>query len=232
MGACRANEMYLMKLGDIQDLGSAFLITIPNTKTKITRKFTVTDHFYEICKRYINLRPPGWATSNANVFFLNFQNGKCTSQRIGINKFTQMGKDIAKFLKLPNPGKYSGHSFRRSAATILVDAGGDITALKRHGGWKSTAVAEGYVDESMKNKMDTASKISKSIESSRYQQQIASTSTSTNHQHIAYTSNHQQIASASTSTTNQNINVDSSNSIPNITLHNCVNANITINISK
>ncbi|CAH1383311.1 unnamed protein product, partial [Tenebrio molitor] len=75
-----------------------------------------------------------------------------------------MGKAIAAFLKLPNPEQYSGHSFRRSSVTILVDAGGDITALKRHGGWKSTAVAEGYMDESVKNKTDTANKISSSIQ--------------------------------------------------------------------
>ncbi|CAH1371642.1 unnamed protein product, partial [Tenebrio molitor] len=50
--------------------------------------------------------------------------------------------DIAKYLGLTNPHEYSGHTFRRSSATILVDAGGDILSLKRHGGWKSTTVAE------------------------------------------------------------------------------------------
>jgi hypothetical protein len=45
--------------------------------------------------------------------------------------------------------KYTGHSLRRSSAAILVDAGTDITDLKRHGGWKSTTVAEGYIDTSI-----------------------------------------------------------------------------------
>lgn len=162
MGACRTNEMYTMTLDNLQDLGSAFLITVPNTKTKITRKFTITnDSFYQICKKYISHRPP---FVKSNILFLNYQNGKCTSQRIGINKFTSMARQIATFLHLPNPEKYSGHSFRRSSATILVDAGGDITALKRHGGWKSTAVAEGYIDDSIKNKNLTAKKISESIQ--------------------------------------------------------------------
>jgi hypothetical protein len=45
-----------------------------------------------------------------------------------------------------------GHSFRRSAATMVVDAGGDILTLKRAGGWKSSGIAEGYVDDSINKK--------------------------------------------------------------------------------
>lgn len=161
MGACRSNEMYSMKMEDIENLGSALLVTIPNTKTKTIRKFTVTDNFYNICKKYIDLRPASVAVQS---FFLNYQKGKCTVQKIGINKFGSMGKQIATYLKLPNANLYTGHSFRRSSATLLVDAGGDITALKRHGGWKSTTVAEGYIDNSMTNKMNTANKILHSIE--------------------------------------------------------------------
>lgn len=65
-----------------------------------------------------------------------------------------MAKEIAKFLSLENPESYTGHCFRRSSATILVNSGTDLLALKRHGGWRSSAVAEGYVDDSIKNKMD------------------------------------------------------------------------------
>jgi hypothetical protein len=90
MGACRSNELYEMKITHLQDLGSAFLVNVPNTKTKICRKFTVTDNFYKICKTYISLRP---SHVTSDTFFLNYQNGKCTTQRIGINKFTKMGKD-------------------------------------------------------------------------------------------------------------------------------------------
>lgn len=212
MGACRANEMYSIKTKDLQDLGSAFLVTIPNTKTKIARKFTVTDKFYQICKKYLCLRP---SSVTSDIFFLNFQNGKCTAQRIGINKFTTMGRQIATFLKLPNPEKYSSHSFRRSSATLLVDAGGNITMLKRHGGWRSTAVAEGYIDASMKNKMDTATKIQNAVYSN----------SSSSYEPYEYSQNNR------TSTNNQNINFDV-NSIPSFQLAHCSNTNITININK
>jgi len=160
MGACRANELHAMKIQDIKDVGSMLLVSVPNTKTKIARKFTINDKFYQICNKYINLRPTNLKSDN---FFLNFQKGKLTSQKIGINKFSAMGKQIATSLNLPNPDMYTGHSFRRSSATLLVDAGGDITALKRHGGWRSTSVAEGYIDDSLENKMNTAKKIINSV---------------------------------------------------------------------
>jgi hypothetical protein len=36
------------------------------------------------------------------------------------------------------------HPFRRTEATIVVDAGGDTLTLKRARGWKSTQIAESY----------------------------------------------------------------------------------------
>ncbi|KAJ8972518.1 hypothetical protein NQ317_008070 [Molorchus minor] len=50
------------------------------------------------------------------------------------------------------------HCFRRRSATILIDAGSDITSLKHHGEWKSlkksTPVAESYIDKSIENKVN------------------------------------------------------------------------------
>lgn len=61
---------------------------------------------------------------------------------------------------------------------MLVDAGGDITSLKRHGGWKSTTVAEGYIDESLQNKLKISNTILNSIENQNTQININSPSTS------------------------------------------------------
>ncbi|KAF2903751.1 hypothetical protein ILUMI_02427, partial [Ignelater luminosus] len=102
-GALRREELYKMTLEDINDTGTVLIITIPDSKTHIQRRFT--------------------------------------------------------YLSLPNPDHYTGHAFRRSSASLLVDSGGDLIQLKKHGGWKSNAVAEGYVDESVQNKMDCANKI-------------------------------------------------------------------------
>lgn len=65
----------------------------------------------------------------------------CTVQLNGRSKFLGMNKVIAMFLS--NPDQFTGHSFRRTSATLLADGGGDITDLKRHGGWKSPATVDG-----------------------------------------------------------------------------------------
>ncbi|KAJ8964691.1 hypothetical protein NQ317_003314 [Molorchus minor] len=46
-----------------------------------------------------------------------------------------------------------------SSATLLADAGVDITTIKRHAGWKSTTVAEGYVENSIENKTKIANQV-------------------------------------------------------------------------
>ena len=48
---------------------------------------------------------------------------------------------------------------RRTSATLLVDTGADITTLKRHGGWRSSTVAEGYIEDSLANKRNIGRKI-------------------------------------------------------------------------
>uniref|UniRef100_A0A6P7GY87 Uncharacterized protein LOC114348327 n=1 Tax=Diabrotica virgifera virgifera TaxID=50390 RepID=A0A6P7GY87_DIAVI len=160
MGACRPNELYQMNIQDVKDLQTDLLITIPKSKTKIVRKFTINSTFYNIVKKYIDLRP---SHVKINSFFLNYQKYKCTIQRLGKNKFADIGRQIAKYLNLPNPQSYTGHCYRRSSATLYIDGGGDLTGLKRHGGWKSTQVAEGYIDQSMRNKATTAHTIAKEI---------------------------------------------------------------------
>lgn len=52
------------------------------------------------------------------------------------------------------PELYTGHCFRRNSATLLVNNCADIHQLKRYGDWKSSTVAEGYVDDCLTHKID------------------------------------------------------------------------------
>ena len=131
-GACRKQELKNILLEHIQDTGTSFIVHIPDTKTKTERTFVIAGNLYKICLKYLMIRKQ--VSSDIKFFFLNYQNGKCVRQAVGINKFGSIPKEIAKYLKLPEPEAYTGHCFRRSSATILVDAGGDLLALKRHGG--------------------------------------------------------------------------------------------------
>lgn len=82
-------------------------------------------------------------------------------QTIRINKFRSFGKQVATYLRLPSPEKYTGHCLRRSSATIFTDGGGGANTidLKLHGGWKSSSVTESCVERSITNKMNTATEI-------------------------------------------------------------------------
>ncbi|KAJ3655680.1 hypothetical protein Zmor_014801 [Zophobas morio] len=209
-GACRKQELRNIKPEHVQDTGESLIITIPDSKTKTQRSFVVPKTFYPTCKKYMNLRPSGDDTKSL-PFFLNYINQKCTKQCVGINKIGSVPKNIAEYLGLPDPKQYTGHCFRRSSATILVDAGGDLLALKRHGGWRSSSVAEGYVDNSVKNKTDNSLKIASAINNSP--------TTSNNHVTI---SEHNVTASCSQSTSSHKTNTTDHSLVFN-------NCSVTIN---
>lgn len=157
-GACRRAELCSLTVKDIEDTGKILVITLHDTKTKKKRVFTVGSECngYEIYHKYLRLRPK---QVKHNRFFIYYNHGKCTIQPVGINSFAKIPQRVAEYLKLPDAYSYTGHCLRRTSATFLADSGADIQTLKRHGGWRSTSVAEGYIEESIGNKL----KISKSI---------------------------------------------------------------------
>ncbi|KAJ8911019.1 hypothetical protein NQ315_016588 [Exocentrus adspersus] len=103
-----------------------------------------------------DLRPPHVKHKR---LFLYYKAGKCSSQPVGKNTMGKIPSVVASYLKLPDAACYTGHCLRRSSATLLADAGVDITTIKRHAGWKSTTVAEGYVENSIENKTKIANQV-------------------------------------------------------------------------
>lgn len=153
-GACRRDELTRMSIDDIEYKRDTIHVSVPRTKTNVSRMFVITDaNWIELIKKYSNLRPDG--VSNRR-FFLTYRNGRCTWCPIGINTIAQVPRVIAEFLELPNPEQYTGHCFRRSSASQLANSGGDLITIKKHGGWKSSAVAEGYIEASIGKKTEVA----------------------------------------------------------------------------
>ncbi|KAJ8984620.1 hypothetical protein NQ317_009847 [Molorchus minor] len=107
-------------------------------------------------KKYLSLRPPHVKHKR---LFLYYKAGKCSSQPVGKNTKWKIPSVVASYLKLPDVACYTSHCLRRSSATLLADAGVDITTIKRHVGWKSTTVAEGYVKNSIENKTKIANRV-------------------------------------------------------------------------
>lgn len=220
-----------MMTKDIEYKADSILVSVPKTKTNMPRLFAITDsNWVNLVKHYANLRPK---CTHHERFFINYRNGGCNRQPIGINKIGQMPKVIATFLKLQNPELFSGHCFRRSSASHLANAGGDLLTIKRHGGWKSSAVAEGYVEASLKRKMEIAQMLAPGDSQ-------ASTSTATVlPTSVAPTTSNATVVikpqvsmvnvPETTTATNSTTNVKTYE-MPNININSGSNCNITVNI--
>lgn len=156
-GACRTDELVKMKMSDIAMLEEKISVEIPDSKTHTSRAFLITDpSWMKIVRDFINLRKD----IKIDRFFIQVRGGKARCQPIGHNSIANFPKKIATFLKLENIEGFTGHALRRTAATLLANSGADVLQLKRLGGWKSSTVAEGYVDCSMENKTKTATMLS------------------------------------------------------------------------
>ena len=77
----------------------------------------------------------------------------------GKRDYWQLAIKNANYLKLEHPESYTGHSFRRTSATLLVNKGVDILGLKRHGTWRSSSVAKSFVEDALQNKFEFTEKI-------------------------------------------------------------------------
>lgn len=153
----RREELTKLTVNNIEDRGCVLVVHIPDSKTHQERTFTITHQDYiQLYRKYYALRPPK-ATSQR--FFLRYTRGKCANQVVGIHKIGEIPSIVAKFLKLSDVKMYTGHCFRRSSATLLADSGADITEIKRHGSWKSSTVAENYIENSIEQKNKTCNKI-------------------------------------------------------------------------
>lgn len=159
MGACRCDELVNLKTTDIEDKESILVVNIVKTKNYKPRFFVVTGaegkgfNGLEIYRKYAALRPKSLSEGR---FFLTYRSGKCTVQPVGINTLSNIPKLVAKYLNLEDVNLYTGHCFRRTSATLLANASADILTLKRHGGWRSSSIAESYVEESVTSKIKIA----------------------------------------------------------------------------
>ena len=81
-------------------------------------------------------------------------------RQYGKNCLAKIPMTIAAFNLLPNPERFTGHCFRRSAASLLANEGCSLTGLKRAGRWTSDAVVDGYIEVSKKSKLNVSETIS------------------------------------------------------------------------
>lgn len=174
-GGCRGQELHDMCVDDIDDRGAVLVVQVPQTKTHTSRSFTVLNEWnaIDIFRKYLKMRPRDFPNKR---LFVNYRKGKCTKQLVGIHSLEKIPKAIAEFLGLAEPSLYTGHSFRRTSSTLLADGGADDVTMKRHGAWKSSSVVQGYLADSISNKIEIAKKISGGSSSAKLAMEGPSTS--------------------------------------------------------
>ncbi|KAL7292514.1 hypothetical protein TKK_0014087 [Trichogramma kaykai] len=116
---CRGEWVNLL-MSNITAGEDFMLMKIPKTKNKSLRSFTIGDNLLKIYKKYLDARS---VQCTVNRVFVNYKKGVMIRQPIGINKFGSLLKEVAESLELPELETYTGHSFRRSSATLLADTG-------------------------------------------------------------------------------------------------------------
>ena len=103
----RCEEIYEASINDVKQNGPVITVHVPKTKTKKPRRFTIDDEKYTaVIGKYIDGRRS--SSHSGSEFFLNWQRGRCTGQRIGQNKIYGMPRVIAEFLNLPDAKRYTG----------------------------------------------------------------------------------------------------------------------------
>lgn len=225
-GALRSGEYSSIKTHDVEDTGSRFIINIRDTKNYYPRSFVIENEYSVKVRQYVALRPEN---TELDRFFILYDKGICKRQPIGKNTITEVPKKIAEFLKLPDTSNYTGHCFRRTSATLLANSGANLTTLKQHGGWRSSTVAEGYIENSLCNKTKIFNQIVYSSDNVLKIQQNNSLNTTTKNQNYSGPStstqnfspvaestitrnnaNKENLPAATTNTINQNESTESS----------------------
>ncbi|CAG9772940.1 unnamed protein product [Ceutorhynchus assimilis] len=205
-GGCSREELTNLQVDNIQDCESVLIVTLQ----KSCRTFTVVNNeqnFLKYYRKYAGLRPKD---VQHRRFFLNYRNGKCSSQPVGKNTFGSMPTKMAEFLGLPEPSLYTGHCFRRTSSILLGDS------------HSRQPIAWRYSSKSKQPKEATHQKII--LEPSSFQSSTSSSSKSL----VVENENSIEISSL------QNDNLDYStlnySNVPSVTLNNCSNCKISIHI--
>ena len=83
-----------------------------------------------------------------------------TTQCMGKNSVSKVPHEIAALLNLPDPSKYTFHSFRRTSATRAADAGATSEQLVDFFGWRNTSMCQEYISSSRPAILGMANRLS------------------------------------------------------------------------
>lgn len=113
-GGLSRRELFSVKIEDISEVKNVLVVSLPRRKSKRKpRTFKIKGAQYiSYYKMFLALRP---TNTPHNKLFIHFNKGECKARPMGFYKFQSLPREIANFLNLPNPEKYSGNCFKNSS---------------------------------------------------------------------------------------------------------------------
>lgn len=170
-GGLRCDEMHKLKIGDIEENPEGFVLTFQRSKQTgemikdcILVPYDKSDPsacFATKVSAYLQMIRSilGDIEKDSSLWKGCFGGKRLVSQPMGINIMRKIGQDVATILSLEDASSYTGHCWRRSAATQAAAAGATSVDLKTTFGWKQDTTAMKYLDKSANQRNKMASMI-------------------------------------------------------------------------
>lgn len=109
-------ELIQLNEKDVLDMGEVIVVRTFDKNTRKGNTFSIADAKYvNMVRKYMSLRPIKTSTDR---FFLQFRKGRCSDAYLGQHFFSRVPSKVAAFLKLSDPKDYTGHSYRRTSASL------------------------------------------------------------------------------------------------------------------
>ena len=148
-GLLRKTESITIELKDVKVNSDVVDINYPYPTKRTARGFSfkIPSFLVKTFELYISQMPENADPSSR--FLKNWsksKDGRGRIQNYGPNKLSALPKRIQKFLG--KEGNYTPHTFRRSGATALAEAGISIVALCHAGRWSNLKTAQEYQEHS------------------------------------------------------------------------------------
>lgn len=91
-----------------------------------------------------------------DAFFLQVRDGKMVNMRVGQRNLADFYKEIATYLGLANPERYTSHGIKRFAATNAIDKGAPLMAVQQLLGHKNPQTVQRYYASSVTSKRNAS----------------------------------------------------------------------------
>lgn len=143
---------------------TGFWVTYKVSKQKqiINNKFNVPLQYTKYLQNYLNkLENCGSKNGRLLKSMRKKLDGSTyyTNQNMGINQIQKFSLKIANFLKLPDAHSFTSHSFKRSSATAVAEAGASTSMMKSHFNWQNESTAIKYIENTKKQKLAVSAMI-------------------------------------------------------------------------